>query len=192
MWPGSPPCVATSADRLMGDPRWVWGEPGPTDGNAAWIQHCISRPGLPAPAERVGGSCCVVAQQDVARTPSLPFPSLPFPSLPFPSLPFPSLPFPISSRLPQCSGMFAEESRHRRGHRGVGSKATTVMPSRPVVVIRKSQVPWEPGAEGTLRWSTFCPWAPGTACTTSEGPGPGEVVPGYGRILEPLGTRYLS
>jgi type I restriction enzyme M protein len=31
----------TVADRLMGDPRWVWGEPGPNDGNAAWIQHCI-------------------------------------------------------------------------------------------------------------------------------------------------------
>jgi len=28
-------------DRLAGDPRWVWGEPGPNDGNAAWIQHCL-------------------------------------------------------------------------------------------------------------------------------------------------------
>ncbi len=24
------------------DPRWVWGEPGPNDGNAAWVQHCLS------------------------------------------------------------------------------------------------------------------------------------------------------
>ncbi len=31
----------TAADRLMGDPRWVYGEPGHNDGNAAWIQHCI-------------------------------------------------------------------------------------------------------------------------------------------------------
>jgi type I restriction-modification system DNA methylase subunit len=23
------------------DPRWVWGEPGPSDGNSAWIQHCL-------------------------------------------------------------------------------------------------------------------------------------------------------
>jgi type I restriction-modification system DNA methylase subunit len=30
-----------STDRLMDDPRWVWGEPGPNDGNAAWIQHCL-------------------------------------------------------------------------------------------------------------------------------------------------------
>jgi len=29
-------------DRLAGDPRWVWGEPGPNDGNAAWTQHCLS------------------------------------------------------------------------------------------------------------------------------------------------------
>jgi type I restriction-modification system DNA methylase subunit/predicted DNA-binding transcriptional regulator AlpA len=27
---------------LVGDPRWVWGEPGPNDGNAAWTQHCLS------------------------------------------------------------------------------------------------------------------------------------------------------
>jgi type I restriction-modification system DNA methylase subunit len=26
---------------LQGDPRWVWGEPGPSDGNAAWVQHCL-------------------------------------------------------------------------------------------------------------------------------------------------------
>jgi type I restriction enzyme M protein len=31
----------TAVDRLMGDPRWVYGEPGPNDGNAAWIQHCL-------------------------------------------------------------------------------------------------------------------------------------------------------
>ena len=31
----------TAADRLMDDPRWVYGEPGPNDGNAAWIQHCL-------------------------------------------------------------------------------------------------------------------------------------------------------
>jgi type I restriction enzyme M protein len=30
-----------SAEHLMDDPRWVWGEPGPNDGNAAWIQHCL-------------------------------------------------------------------------------------------------------------------------------------------------------
>lgn len=29
------------ADRLMGDPRWVWGEPGANDGNVAWVQHCL-------------------------------------------------------------------------------------------------------------------------------------------------------
>lgn len=29
------------ADSLVGDPRWVWGEPGSNDGNAAWIQHCL-------------------------------------------------------------------------------------------------------------------------------------------------------
>ena len=28
-------------DRMTEDPRWVWGEPGPNDGNAAWIQHCL-------------------------------------------------------------------------------------------------------------------------------------------------------
>jgi type I restriction enzyme M protein len=28
-------------DDLVGDPRWVWGEPGPNDSNAAWIQHCL-------------------------------------------------------------------------------------------------------------------------------------------------------
>jgi type I restriction enzyme M protein len=26
---------------LADDPRWVWGEPGSADGNAAWIQHCL-------------------------------------------------------------------------------------------------------------------------------------------------------
>lgn len=30
------------ADVLRDDPRWVWGEPGPSDGNAAWIQHCLA------------------------------------------------------------------------------------------------------------------------------------------------------
>ena len=30
------------AERLTDDPRWVWGEPGPNDGNAAWTQHCLS------------------------------------------------------------------------------------------------------------------------------------------------------
>jgi type I restriction enzyme M protein len=29
------------AESLEGDPRWVWGEPGSNDGNAAWIQHCL-------------------------------------------------------------------------------------------------------------------------------------------------------
>jgi type I restriction enzyme M protein len=29
------------ADRLVDDARGVWGEPGPNDGNAAWIQHCL-------------------------------------------------------------------------------------------------------------------------------------------------------
>jgi type I restriction-modification system DNA methylase subunit len=28
-------------ERLPGDPRWVWGEPSPNDGNVAWIQHCL-------------------------------------------------------------------------------------------------------------------------------------------------------
>jgi type I restriction enzyme M protein len=31
----------TVADRLVDDPRWVYGEPGPNDGNVAWIQHCL-------------------------------------------------------------------------------------------------------------------------------------------------------
>jgi type I restriction-modification system DNA methylase subunit/predicted DNA-binding transcriptional regulator AlpA len=31
-----------NVDVLADDPRWVWGEPGPNDGNAAWIQHCLS------------------------------------------------------------------------------------------------------------------------------------------------------
>jgi type I restriction enzyme M protein len=26
---------------LRGDPRWFWGDPGPNDGNAAWIEHCL-------------------------------------------------------------------------------------------------------------------------------------------------------
>jgi type I restriction enzyme M protein len=29
-------------DSLTEDPRWVWGEPASNDGNAAWVQHCIS------------------------------------------------------------------------------------------------------------------------------------------------------
>jgi hypothetical protein len=29
------------AEDLPGDPRWVWGEPGPSDGHVAWIQHCL-------------------------------------------------------------------------------------------------------------------------------------------------------
>lgn len=28
-------------EHLQDDPRWVFGEPGPRDGNAAWIQHCL-------------------------------------------------------------------------------------------------------------------------------------------------------
>lgn len=28
-------------ESLADDPRWVWGEPGSNDGNAAWIQHCL-------------------------------------------------------------------------------------------------------------------------------------------------------
>lgn len=31
----------TILDRLHDDPRWIFGEPGPSDGNAAWIQHCL-------------------------------------------------------------------------------------------------------------------------------------------------------
>lgn len=31
-----------ASDRLRDDARWMWGEPGPSDGNAAWIQHCLS------------------------------------------------------------------------------------------------------------------------------------------------------
>jgi type I restriction-modification system DNA methylase subunit/predicted DNA-binding transcriptional regulator AlpA len=31
------------ADLLHDDPRWIWGEPGPRDSNAAWIQHCLAR-----------------------------------------------------------------------------------------------------------------------------------------------------
>lgn len=34
--------VHLPADRLAGDPRWVWGEPGPNDGDSAWIQHCLA------------------------------------------------------------------------------------------------------------------------------------------------------
>jgi type I restriction-modification system DNA methylase subunit/predicted DNA-binding transcriptional regulator AlpA len=30
-----------SAVELAGDPRWVWGEPGANDADAAWIQHCL-------------------------------------------------------------------------------------------------------------------------------------------------------
>ena len=30
------------ADVLTDDPCWVWGEPGPNDGNVAWVQHCLS------------------------------------------------------------------------------------------------------------------------------------------------------
>lgn len=30
-----------TGDRMSGDPRWVWGEPGPNDKDAAWIQHCL-------------------------------------------------------------------------------------------------------------------------------------------------------
>jgi len=32
----------SNVDLLTDDPRWVWGEPGPNDGNAAWVQHCLS------------------------------------------------------------------------------------------------------------------------------------------------------
>jgi type I restriction-modification system DNA methylase subunit len=28
-------------EQLQDDPRWIWGEPGPNDSNAAWIQHCL-------------------------------------------------------------------------------------------------------------------------------------------------------
>jgi type I restriction enzyme M protein len=28
-------------ERSKNDPRWIFGEPGPNDGNAAWIQHCL-------------------------------------------------------------------------------------------------------------------------------------------------------
>jgi type I restriction enzyme M protein len=28
-------------EKLMGDRRWLWGEPASNDGNAAWIQHCL-------------------------------------------------------------------------------------------------------------------------------------------------------
>jgi type I restriction enzyme M protein len=30
------------AEVLRDDPRWVFGEPGPGDGNTAWIQHCLA------------------------------------------------------------------------------------------------------------------------------------------------------
>lgn len=29
------------ADKLANDARWVWGAPGPGDGNMAWVQHCL-------------------------------------------------------------------------------------------------------------------------------------------------------
>lgn len=29
-------------DSLTEDSRWVWGEPASNDGNAAWVQHCLS------------------------------------------------------------------------------------------------------------------------------------------------------
>lgn len=28
-------------DQLANDARWVWGAPGPGDGNMAWVQHCL-------------------------------------------------------------------------------------------------------------------------------------------------------
>ena len=28
--------------RFFYDPRWVYGEPGPSDGNVAWTQHCLA------------------------------------------------------------------------------------------------------------------------------------------------------
>jgi type I restriction enzyme M protein len=31
----------TQAGRLAADPRWIWGVPGPNDGNMAWIEHCL-------------------------------------------------------------------------------------------------------------------------------------------------------
>lgn len=33
------------AERLRDDQRWIWGEPGPGDGNSAWIQHCLAHLG---------------------------------------------------------------------------------------------------------------------------------------------------
>lgn len=30
------------AERLRDDPRWIWGEPGSSDGNSAWVQHCLA------------------------------------------------------------------------------------------------------------------------------------------------------
>ena len=35
------PMKLSSADELAGDPRWVWGEPGSNDADAAWVQHCL-------------------------------------------------------------------------------------------------------------------------------------------------------
>ncbi|MGO9956198.1 MAG: N-6 DNA methylase [Solirubrobacteraceae bacterium] len=29
-------------EQLVDDPRWIWGEPSATDGNAAWTQHCLA------------------------------------------------------------------------------------------------------------------------------------------------------
>jgi predicted DNA-binding transcriptional regulator AlpA len=29
------------AEKLAKDARWVWGAPGPGDGNMAWVQHCL-------------------------------------------------------------------------------------------------------------------------------------------------------
>ncbi len=34
-----------ASDLLHDDRRWVWGEPGPADGNAAWVQHCLAHLG---------------------------------------------------------------------------------------------------------------------------------------------------
>ncbi len=35
------PVTLPSPREMAGDPRWAWGEPGPKDAEAAWIQHCL-------------------------------------------------------------------------------------------------------------------------------------------------------
>lgn len=62
-----PPWGTHLDENLLRDPRWIWGELGQRDGNAAWIQHCLAHLAKDGRAVMVFPSVVLFEQGRVGR-----------------------------------------------------------------------------------------------------------------------------